>query len=80
MLSSNRWPTSFQTASGPYTPPTSQPYTPSSPTGATGTSGGDLTVNVVMPDGTVLGKAVLKSFKAIAQRQSGDSSKWSLIQ
>jgi hypothetical protein len=67
-------------SSGPYTPPTSQPYTPSSPTGATGTSGGDLTVNVVMPDGTVLGKAVLKSFKAIAQRQSGDSSKWSLIQ
>jgi hypothetical protein len=67
-------------SSGPYTPPTSQPYTPSSPTGATGTSGGDLTVNVVMADGTVLGKAVLKSFKAIAQRQSGDSSKWSLIQ
>jgi hypothetical protein len=67
-------------SSGPYTPPTSQPYTPPSPTGATGTIGGDLTVNVVMPDGTVLGKAVLKSFKAIAQRQSGDSSKWSLIQ
>jgi hypothetical protein len=41
---------------------------------------GDLTVNVVMPDGTVIGKAVLKDFKGRAQKQFGDSTKWSSIQ
>jgi hypothetical protein len=41
---------------------------------------GDLTVNVQLADGTVIGKAVLKDFKRTAQRQFGDSTKWSAIQ
>lgn len=41
---------------------------------------GDLTVKVVLSDGTAIGKAVLKDFKSKAQKQFGDSSLWSQVQ
>lgn len=45
-----------------------------------GAASGDLVVPVMLPDGTVLAKAVLKDFRRTAQRQFGDSTKWSEIQ
>lgn len=60
-----------------YTPPTPAPKT----TGTGGSSGsGDLTINVTMPDGSIIGKAVLKDFKAKADAQFGDESQWGRIQ
>jgi hypothetical protein len=44
-----------------------------------GEEGGDLTVVVQMADGAVLGNAVIRNFKARAQRQFGDTSRWSEI-
>jgi hypothetical protein len=41
---------------------------------------GDLHVTVTLPDGSVLGKVVLKDFKKKAQQQYGDSTKWSQVQ
>jgi hypothetical protein len=46
----------------------------------TSSTSGDLTVNVVMPDGSVLGKAVLKDFKGRAAAQYGDATRWSDVQ
>ncbi len=56
-----------------------------SPAGGGGTGRGDgggdtLTVNLLMPDGTVLGSVVLKEFKAKAQRQIGNTTEWAKIQ
>lgn len=48
-------------------------------TGANGT-GITLYANIVMPNGDVLTKVVLKGLKAVAQRQLGDSSSWNRIQ
>lgn len=45
-----------------------------------GGGGGDLTVNLTLGDGSMLGTAVLKDFKRRAQRQTGDSTQWSQIQ
>jgi hypothetical protein len=40
---------------------------------------GDLTVPISL-DGAVIAKVVLKDYKSKAQRQFGDSSRWSQIQ
>jgi hypothetical protein len=67
---------------GPEGPPMPAiPYSPTAPTGGIpGKETGDLTVNLVLQDGSVLATTVLKSFKGKAQKQFGDSTKWNSIQ
>lgn len=50
--------------------------------GGNGGAGGPDTINVklVLSDGTVLASTVVKSLKARAQKQFGDSTKWALTQ
>lgn len=42
--------------------------------------GGDLTVNVTLPDGSVLASTVVKNLKQQAARQFGDTTRWSEVQ
>jgi hypothetical protein len=58
----------------------STPYVPTTTSGGGGGGGGDLTIQVQMVDGTVIGNAVLKDFRGRAQRQFGDTSRWGEIQ
>lgn len=48
--------------------------------GAGGSDGVTVNATIVMPNGEVLTKVVLKGLKATAQRQVGDSSRWSEVQ
>jgi hypothetical protein len=56
------------------------PFIPVNPGTRSDSASGDLAVTVVMPNGDVIGKAVLKSFKAKANSQFGDTSRWAQIQ
>lgn len=56
------------------------PLTSPAPMISSAASGGDLTVTLVMPDGTALGTTVLKDFKKRAQRKFGDTTRWSEVQ
>jgi hypothetical protein len=49
-------------------------------TSTSGGGSGDMTIQVVMPDGSVIGNAVLKDFRGRAQRQYGDTTRWGEIQ
>ena len=68
--------------------PHDNPFTPSGPVtagggGSSGGGGGDGTTfyaTIVMPNGEVLTKVVLRGLRATAQRQFGDTSRWSEVQ
>ena len=47
--------------------------------GGGGERGSDLNVTVMMADGSVIGNAVIKDFRARAQRQFGDTRRWSEV-
>lgn len=68
------------TSSAPGGPATSGGTGNSGGTTGTGSGGAPIVVNLVLPDGTTLSKVVLKGLKATAQRQFGDTSRWSEVQ